>query len=77
MSNIDDIFSDPPETVTLEIKLPSDLYADLAGAVASNDDPPRALIDVEELIALIVQEAWADAEETTPWFKRVNDRISD
>ena len=76
MSDSDDIFSDPPETMSVEVSIPADLYADLAGAVVSDEDPPRAIIEVGELISLIVQEAWKDADENTAWLDRVSAQIS-
>lgn len=75
MSDSDDIFSDPPETVPVEVTIPADLYADLAGSVVSEQDPSRAVIEVGALISLIVQEAWQDADENTPWLERVWTRI--
>ncbi len=76
MSDEVDVFSEPPESVSVQVTIPAALYAELAGAVASDEDPPRALIDVEELIALIVQEAWQDAGKDTPWLERVWARVN-
>jgi hypothetical protein len=71
MSENNDPFSGAPDSVAVEVTIPADFYAELAGAVASDDDLPEALIEVDELIALIVQEAWAEADENTPWLQRV------
>ncbi|NIQ95470.1 MAG: hypothetical protein GWN87_15650 [Desulfuromonadales bacterium] len=77
MSEEEDVFSDPPESVPVEVTIPAPVYAELAAAVASDDDPPRALIDVGDFISLIVQEVWKDAGEDTPWLTRVLAEINE
>ena len=59
----------------MEVLIPADLYADLTSNLVSDKDPSRGVMGVGEMVLLIVQEAWADADEQTPWLQRVFVRL--
>ena len=74
--DIRDILDGPvPEVVPVEVELSSSLYAELAAALRGEPEPE---ISVAELIAMMLEEVWADlqgSESDPAWFERVKERV--
>lgn len=71
-----DILDGPlPEAVPVEVELSSSLYAELAASLHGEPGPD---ISVSRLIAIMLEEVWADlqgSEADPAWFERVKERV--